>query len=525
MADDFKFVQAQPFTLAGAGVIVGATTMTLNSFKGINGVNLTMTDFGTVGYGTVQPGNSVFEEQISFTGVTQNSNGTATLTGISTVLFIAPYTETSGFASTHTGGSTFVISNTAGFYNKLTSKADDETITGTWTFPTTDPTRAGIGSDVDTAVATAFVTLGQLSRQAISGASNASTTVKGIVELATQAEVDARSTTGGTGALLVPTPERNRTVLTHDYVASVVGTDAYAIAPTPAVTAYTTGDVYYFKADVANTGACTLNVAGLGAKALKVNGTLDPQDGYIGIGSLVKCQYDGTNMQILSVAAKPSVSQNGTEIYGADAGANDTYVITVAPVPAAYVDGEVFRFKANTVNTGAATLNVNSLGAITILRPDGSALANGDISANMVLEVVYRSGSFYMLSPVANSPKINSGVFTKNLSDANTTQTIAHGLGRTPRYIKIQAGYGLATAMGALSTVTYDGVNTAASYIGQNNSTILDGSSTSNFIIIGTTTSTQISGVITMDATNISIAWTKTNSPTNVAYGIWEAFA
>ena len=86
MADLFKYVQAQPFSLAGAGAITGDVTLTLKSFKTIDGVNLAMTDFGSVGFGTLEPGNGTLEEQISFTGATQNANGTATLTGIKSVL-------------------------------------------------------------------------------------------------------------------------------------------------------------------------------------------------------------------------------------------------------------------------------------------------------------------------------------------------------------------------------------------------------------------------------------------------------
>lgn len=135
MADQFKFVQNQPSTLAGAGATIGDTSVILSSFQTIDGVNLAMTDFGSIGYGTMEPGSGTQEEQISFSGIVQNANGTATLTGVKSVLFVSPYTETTGLSKTHAGGTQFVISNTAGFYNKLTSKSDDETITGLWDFP------------------------------------------------------------------------------------------------------------------------------------------------------------------------------------------------------------------------------------------------------------------------------------------------------------------------------------------------------------------------------------------------------
>ncbi len=140
MADNVKAVQAQTFQLAGAGVSIGDTSVILESFTQIDGTLLTMTNFGTKGFGTFEPASGVNEEQIIFTGVTQNVDGTATLTGISTVSNVDPYTETSGFAQDHAGGVAFVISNTAGWYGQIPFKANDETITGTWLVP--DPTVA-----------------------------------------------------------------------------------------------------------------------------------------------------------------------------------------------------------------------------------------------------------------------------------------------------------------------------------------------------------------------------------------------
>lgn len=137
----FLQVQSQAaYSLAGSGAVAGATSITLKSFESIDGVPLTMAMFGTIGYGTLEPGNGAQEEQISFTGVSQNANGTATLSGVKTVLFVSPYTETSGLSKTHPGSSSFVISNTAGFYEQFGHLANDEVIAGFWEAP--DPITA-----------------------------------------------------------------------------------------------------------------------------------------------------------------------------------------------------------------------------------------------------------------------------------------------------------------------------------------------------------------------------------------------
>ncbi len=202
MADQFKYAQLQNFSLAGAGAVAAATSVILKSFKTIDGVALTMTNFGVIGYGTLEPGNGTLEEQISFSGVTQNANGTATLTGVKSVLFIAPYTESSGLAKTHAGNTTFIISNTAGYYDKLTSKLDDETITGDWNFQTVSPVTADVtSSDTTRAANVAYV-----NSVVTSGAPNASTTTKGLVQEATVAQINSGTGSGSTGAKLFASP-------------------------------------------------------------------------------------------------------------------------------------------------------------------------------------------------------------------------------------------------------------------------------------------------------------------------------
>lgn len=293
----FKPLQAQSFSLAGGGVIAGATSLILKSFKQIDGTtNITMSNLGSTAFITLEPGNGTLEEQIAFTGVTQNSNGTATLTGVYNVSMIDPYTVTSGLAQTHAGSTSAILSNTSGYYDQFPKKGVDSTISGKYTFPNDDVSNAGIATDTDTAVATAFVTLGQLSRQAISGASNASTTVKGIVQLPTQAQVDAKTTTGSTSALLALTPDKQRSTLLSDYKPDTGAADAYIIAPSPTVTALTVGQRFSFKVLNTNTGTSTLVVNALtGTAIFKNNGSTVLAAGDFVAGQVVEVEYNGIN--------------------------------------------------------------------------------------------------------------------------------------------------------------------------------------------------------------------------------------
>lgn len=92
--------------------------------------------------------------------------------------------------------------------------------------------------------------------------------------------------------------------------------------------------------------------------------------------------------------------------FAADAGASDTYAATLSPAITAYVTGTHYRFKANTANTGAATINFNAVGAITIVKVAGgitTALADNDIRAGQWVELVYDGTNMQMQSTLGNS--------------------------------------------------------------------------------------------------------------------------
>ena len=132
--NNINFVQVQNLYLSGSGISSSVTSVGLTSFDFPNGDNVAMADFGDIGYGVLEP-DSPREENISFTGITQNANGTATLTGVSRGLGLSyPYTASSTLRFAHAGGSLFRISNTAPFYNEFNNKAKDETITVNWIF-------------------------------------------------------------------------------------------------------------------------------------------------------------------------------------------------------------------------------------------------------------------------------------------------------------------------------------------------------------------------------------------------------
>lgn len=77
-------------------------------------------------------------------------------------------------------------------------------------------------------------------------------------------------------------------------------------------------------------------------------------------------------------------------------GAANAYTITPNRTIASYAVGTMFVAKANHTNTGAATINVSSLGAKAIVRPDGSALTAGEIQSGGIYRYTYDGTSFQL---------------------------------------------------------------------------------------------------------------------------------
>jgi hypothetical protein len=85
----------------------------------------------------------------------------------------------------------------------------------------------------------------------------------------------------------------------------------------------------------------------------------------------------------------------GTETQGATA---SNYTVTVSPAPSAYMASMLVVFKSAHANTGAATVQVNTLGTKPLLAVDGTALKPGDIENGGFVAAFYDGTSFYLVS-------------------------------------------------------------------------------------------------------------------------------
>jgi hypothetical protein len=77
----------------------------------------------------------------------------------------------------------------------------------------------------------------------------------------------------------------------------------------------------------------------------------------------------------------------------------DTLTGSLTPALAAYATGNLFSFVAAATNTGAVTINLNSLGAKSVTKQGSTALAAGDILIGQVSLIEYDGTRFQLLNP------------------------------------------------------------------------------------------------------------------------------
>lgn len=180
--------------------------------------------------------------------------------------------------------------------------------------------------------------------------------------------------------------------------------------------------------------------------------------------------------------------------------------------------------KATSAEIIAGT-SAGGTGALLFVGPDAVA----ESGANKILKLnssgALPAVSGANLTNIANPITYKNGTTTYDVSTANGTQTIAHGLGKTPTRIKLTVLRGMGTSGVEVANLSYNG--TTASAVGRSYINGADRVYNGTTIVVGyTTNETQYTtGTVTFDSTNISIAWVKTNSPTGTVYILWEAEA
>lgn len=157
------------------------------------------------------------------------------------------------------------------------------------------------------------------------------------------------------------------------------------------------------------------------AKPISVSYTFATQPGPIPLS------YLDSNYSTIVTAINDTLTYSN---YLVDTGAANSYAVAFSgSLTTSYTAGLLIIFKAANANTGASTLNVNSLGAKNIVNQDGSALQSGQILANSLVMVCYDGTSFFLINDPSGEGTISGNVtITGNLT-VNGTSTLFLGGG------------------------------------------------------------------------------------------------
>lgn len=187
----------------------------------------------------------------------------------------------------------------------------------------------------------------------------------------------------------------------------------------------------------------------------------------------------------------------------------DTYVGTLTPAIAAYATGNLFSFVAPNTNTGAATINLNSLGAKNITKQGTTALIAGDIASGRVHLIEYDGTRFQLINP-ASSTGTGAEVF------ATSPTLVTPALG-TPSSLVLTNATGLPNAGLVNSSITIGG--TAIALGGSSNTLAND------ITIYGVTVGRGAGAIATNTAVGSSALAANTSGSVNTAIGYQAALS
>jgi hypothetical protein len=143
--------------------------------------------------------------------------------------------------------------------------------------------------------------------------------------------------------------------------------------------------------------------------------------GHTGVASATTRTMYATSAQV----------QDGVFTYLTSVSGTNTLTATASVLMNAYVAGQVFYFLAPNANTGAVTININSIGAKSIYKEASVDLVNDDIIAGSIVTIIYDGTNFQLASSSGTGGGASGGggdeIFYENDQTVTTTYSIPSG--------------------------------------------------------------------------------------------------
>ena len=124
---------------------------------------------------------------------------------------------------------------------------------------------------------------------------------------------------------------------------------------------------------------------------------------------------DAANLTQVQTTAAKLLTVSGT----------DTITASGTPTVAAYTSGAMYYFSPAATNTGAVTINIDSLGAKNITKEGSTALAAGDLTSGKIAVIVYDGTRFQLVNAGASSSTGNITFAGNTVSTSNTNGNVA----------------------------------------------------------------------------------------------------
>lgn len=175
---------------------------------------------------------------------------------------------------------------------------------------------------------------------------------------------------------------------------TAAGTDTITGTTSPALTAYATGNQFSFLVANTNTGAVTINVDGLGAKAITRTGTTALIAGDMIAGQAVEIIYDGTRFQLVNGNSFTNLKVSGT------LGVTGVSTFTAQPIVSSltaslpiFTDGSKGLVSNTMTGTGSVVMSISpslttpalgtpASGLMTNVTGTASGLTAGNVTTN-----------------------------------------------------------------------------------------------------------------------------------------------
>ncbi|MEJ2116426.1 MAG: hypothetical protein P8Y36_00415 [Alphaproteobacteria bacterium] len=162
--------------------------------------------------------------------------------------------------------------------------------------------------------------------------------------------------------------------------------------------------MFAFTAHATSTGACTLNVNALGAGNL-----LDSRGNALGAGDIQQngrylVVRTGTAFRVIGHLGSTSISAGVVDTFNSfytAGGTADALTITTGYSLSALTTGMVFGVIPSAANTGAATLDVDGIGAVALEDYTSAALSAGDLANGQGVIVYYTGSEFRIVGGIA----------------------------------------------------------------------------------------------------------------------------